>query len=298
MLESQGAEAVVDTLVMPHLRHHLAFRLYAHRLNLSQRVKAGSYELNKGMSVIDVVRMLSLGEQTPVRITFNNVRVVEQLAGRLSQQIDADSAALVSAMRSDSLAKEYGISTKEIFSLFIPNTYEVWWTITPEDLVRRIYLEHDRFWTAERDALRKGLKLSRVEVITLASIVYEETKKVDEMSRIAGVYLNRLRRGMRLQADPTVKYALGDFTIRRVLYRHLEYDSPYNTYRYKGLPPSPIALPSIAAIESVLRSESHSYLYFCARPEMDGYHNFSKSYAEHQRYAREFAAELNRRGVE
>ncbi|MFI3306411.1 MAG: endolytic transglycosylase MltG [Rikenellaceae bacterium] len=291
------AARLIDSLVKPNIRHKFAFDTYASRLNLLDRVKPGNYELKKGMDVVDIVRMLKLGEQSSVKLVFNYARGVEFLAATISKQIDADSLSLVEAMRSDSLATEFGLSSAQLVSLFIPNTYSVWWTISPEELVRRMNVESNRFWNESRESARKAMKLSRVEVMTLASIVFEETRKVDEMPRIAGVYLNRLRKRMKLQADPTVKFALGDFTIRRVLYKHLEYDSPYNTYKYRGLPPSPIATPSIAAIDSVLGAEKHNYIYFCARPEMDGYHNFAATYTQHKINARAFAAELNKRGV-
>ncbi len=296
-LSRDGGKAVIDSVVMPHISFKMAFRAYSNHLDLNERVKAGNYELRRGMSVIEIVRMLKLGEQSPIRLTFNNARSVEQLASKIASQIDADSVELVGAMRSGELASELNIDERYLFSLFIPNTYEVWWTVTPEDLVRRMSLEYNRFWTEARETKRAKLKLSREEVITLASIVYEETKQRDEMPRIAGVYLNRLRRGMKLQADPTVKYALGDFSIRRVLYHHLEHDSPYNTYKYRGLPPSSISLPSIAAIDGVLNHETHNYLYFCARPEMDGYHNFASTFEAHKRNARAFASKLNQMGV-
>ncbi len=297
-IAQRGGRAVIEEFVEPNIRHKFFFEIYAERLNLWDRVRPGNYELKKGMDVIDIVRMLKLGVQSPVRVVFNNARGIEFLAGTISKQIDADSLSILKMVKSESLAEEFGLdSAAQISSLFIPNTYEMWWTTTPEELVRRMKVESDRFWNENREVARKNLKLSRVEVITLASIVYEETRKVDEMPRIAGVYLNRLRRRMKLQADPTVKFAIGDFTIRRVLYKHLEYDSPYNTYKYRGLPPSPIATPSIAAIESVLGAEKHNYLYFCARPEMDGYHNFAASYTLHKVNARAFAAELNKRGV-
>ncbi|MFI3304419.1 MAG: endolytic transglycosylase MltG [Rikenellaceae bacterium] len=296
-LEECGGVRVIDSLLKPHIRHRVAFNIYADRMDLWDRVKPGHYELKRGMDVIDIVRMLKLGIQTPVKVVFNNARGAGYLAGMISKQIEADSLDILSAMQSSELASELKLSSEQIVSLFIPNTYELWWTITPESLVRRMRLESDRFWTSAREESRKKLNLSRVEVITLASIVYEETKRVDEMSRIAGVYLNRLRRGIKLQADPTVKYAIGDFSIRRVLYKHLEFDSPYNTYKYKGLPPAPISTPSIAAIDSVLKFEKHNYIYFCARPEMDGYHNFATTYSQHRINSKAFSDELDKLGI-
>lgn len=236
-------EEVVDSL-MPRMRHRAAFHRYARRINLPETFKAGHYLLKPGMNVIEVARMLKLGLQTPVRVTINNVRTPAQLAGKLARQLDADSAALLRVVTSERVARELGFDSVTLFSMFIPDTYELWWTTTPEELVRRMKQEYDRFWTPVRDAKRKRSGLSRLEVMTLASIVYEETRKTDEMPRIAGVYINRLRRGIPLQADPTVKYAMQDFTLRRILHRHLKTQSPYNTYIHRGLPPRRSACPA------------------------------------------------------
>lgn len=286
----------VDSL-LPRIRHQRAFGAYARRIDLERTFKPGHYVLKPGMSVIEVARMLKLGMQTPVRVTINNVRIPAQLAQKLARQIDADSAAIMRALASKELAAEVGFDTLTLFSMFIPDTYEVWWTVSPEEFVRRMKREYDRFWTPERDALRARSGLSRLEVMTLASIVYEETRKTDEMPRIAGVYINRLRRGIPLQADPTVKYAMRDFGLRRILYRHLKYPSPYNTYVNKGLPPSPICMPGKNAIDAVLNFEEHDYLFFCARPAFDGYHNFARTLREHNANARAYSAELNRRKI-
>lgn len=288
---------VVDSL-LPHLEHRRAFEIYARRIDLETKFKPGHYVLNPGMSVVEVARMLKIGMQTPVRVTINNVRTPAQLAQKLSRQLDADSAAILVALTSPALARELGFEGRSLFSMFIPNTYEFYWTVKPGDLMTRMKKEYDRFWTPERDAQRARSSLSREQVMTLASIVCEETNKTDEMPRVAGVYINRLRKGMPLQADPTVKYAIGDFTLRRILHRHLKYDSPYNTYLHAGLPPSPIAMPSVAAIDAVLGFEKHDYFYFCARPTFDGYHSFARSLSEHNVNARAYSAELNRRKIQ
>ena len=295
-----SARASYDELtdsLMPRIGHRAAFRCYARRIGLSETFKPGHYLLEPGMSVIEVARMLKLGMQTPVRVTINNVRIPAQLARKLALQIDADSAAVMRALTSKELAAEVGFDSVTLFSMFIPDTYEFYWTVTPEELVKRMKREYDGFWTPERDAKRKRSGLSRLEVMTLASIVYEETRKTDEMPRIAGVYVNRLRKGIPLQADPTVKYAMQDFGLRRILYRHLKYPSPYNTYINKGLPPSPICMPGKNAIDAVLGFEQHDYIFFCARPTFDGYHNFAKTLREHNANARAYSAELNRRKI-
>ena len=232
-----------------------------------------------------------------MRVTINNVRTAGQLAGKLARQIDADSLSVAQALASKELAAEVGFDSLTLFSMFIPDTYEFYWTVSPEELERRMKREYDRFWTPERDARRKRSGLSRLEVMTRATTVYEETRKTDEMPRIAGVYVNRLRRGIPLQADPTVKYAMQDFGLRRILYRHLKYPSPYNTYINKGLPPSPICMPGINAIDAVLNYEVHDYIFFCARPTFDGYHNFARTLSEHNANARAYSAELNRRKI-
>lgn len=278
---------VLDML-SPDMCHFGAFRLYADHIDLERTCKAGHYLLKEGMSVIDVARMLKIGEQTPVRVVINNVRIPAELAGKLARQLEADSVAFFNALTNNSLAREVGFDSLRLFSMFIPNTYEFYWTVRPEDFVRRMKREYDTFWTPARNAALDRCKMSRFEAMTLASILYEETKAVDEMPRIAGVYINRLRKGMLLQADPTVKYALQDFKLKRILHSHLKFKSPYNTYVTKGLPPSPICMPSIDAIDAVLHFEEHPYIYFCARPEFDGHHNFARTYSEHLANARAY----------
>lgn len=290
-------EALMDSL-KPSIKHHLAFDLYAERLNLKESYKVGHYVVEDGMNVIEIVRMIKLGLQTPVNVTMNNVKIPAQLAGKLAPQLEADSVELVKVFTDKELARELGFdSPLTMFSIFLPNTYEFYWTVTPRDFVDRMYKEYKRFWEGARDEKLKRTGLNRVEAATLASIVYEETRKVDEMPRVAGVYMNRLRTGMPLQADPTIKYAMQDFGLRRILNRHLKTPSPYNTYLNRGLPPSPICMPSIEAIDAVLNFEKHDYVFFCARPTFDGYHNFAKTYAEHLRNARAYQAELNKRNI-
>lgn len=279
--------------------HDAAFDFYADRISLPSSVKPGSYTLRKGMNVIEVARLLKIGSHRTVRLTLNNARTPEALAGKIARRIDADSVTVLAALRDRELAKELGFDSPEtMFSIFLPETYEVYADVAPADLVRRMKRESDRFWADEgRRAAAEREGLTPLEVMTLASIVHEETNRADEMPRIAGVYLNRLHKGMPLQADPTVKYALGDFSIKRVLLKHLQVESPYNTYINTGLPPSPIAMPDMAAIEAVLSCEHHDYYYFCARAEMDGYHNFARTLAEHNRNAAAYHRALERLNV-
>ena len=273
--------------------HRKAYDIYAQRLNLAERIKGGRYLFDKE-GVITIVRRLALGEQSPVRLIIGEARTLPQLAGKISAQIEADSATLLRAMRNKQIRKELGFVKDSTIAMFIPNTYEVYWNISPEKLLHRISREYSRFWTTERTAKLERCKLSKYEVMTLASIVYEETKFPDEMRVIAGVYINRLRGKIALGADPTIKYAIGDFTLKRVLYKHLTYRSPFNTYLNRGLPPAPICVPSIEAIDAVLNYAEHKYLYFCARPELDGRHNFARTLSEHNLNAQRYAKAVDR----
>lgn len=264
------------------LRNETAFARMARRHGLDTALKAGRYELKEGMSYVRTVRMLRLGWQVPVRVTFNNIRTPDRLAGILARKLEPDSAAWLAALTSDSLARVYGLTPQTILTLCIPNTYEFFWNTSPDTFLQRMRQESDKFWTS-RDAKLSRSGLTRQQAYILASIVYEETKRKNEMPRVAGVYVNRLKRGMPLQADPTVKYAVGDFALRRVLNRHLEVDSPYNTYKYPGLPPGPICMPSIDALDGVVDFENHDYLYFCAKDDLSGAHAFARTLAEHNR---------------
>lgn len=299
-ISSKSSYEDVVTQLQPQFKtplHRAAFDLYASRLNLSKRFRTGHYKFDEGTNVIRVARKIALGEQTPVRLVVKGARTLPQLAGRLSAQIDADSATLLSAMRNRELRKELGFVNDSIISMFIPNTYEVYWDVSPEKLMHRMKREYNAFWNKDRVAKLEHCRLSKYEVMTLASIIYEEVKTQSDMVLIAGVFINRLREGMPLQACPTVRYALGDFTIRRVLNKHLKIDSPFNTYKNTGLPPAPICIPSIVAIDAVLNYTEHNYLYFCARPEFDGRHNFARTYEEHRENARKYTEALDKRGI-
>ena len=276
------------------LLHRKAFDFYAKRLNLAERLKAGRYLLAEGESVIRVVRKLALGEQAPVKLVVGEARTLPQLAGKLSKQIEADSATLLRVMYNKQIRKELGYVKDSLVAMFIPNTYEVYWAVTPEQLLQRMKREYNAFWSVEREAKLKRCRLSKYEVMTLASIVYEETKNREEMPKIAGVYINRLRRKIALQACPTVKYAMGDFALQRILHKHLTYRSPFNTYINRGLPPAPICIPSIEAIDAVLNYTEHDYLYFCARPEFDGRHNFARTLKEHNANAQKYAKAISK----
>lgn len=273
------------------------FRVVATLRRLESPIKPGHYELRKGMTANEVVVMFRSGRQSPIDITFNNIRTMEQLAGRLGSQLDMDSALLVKYLKSDSVAAEYGFTPENFICMFVPNTYEVYKTISPSALMHRMGREYDRFWAGRDEKIeRTGLK-TREEVCTLASIVMEESSKEDEFRTIAGVYINRIKQGIQLQADPTIIFAVGDPDLRRVRQKHLEIDSPYNTYKNKGLPPGPIRMPSIAAIDAVLDYEEHGYIYFCAKPDFSGYHAFARTLAEHRKNARAYTNALNTAGI-
>ena len=261
------------------------------------RVKPGNYAIRPGDSMRDICLRLLSGNQTPVKLVLPSVRTLDRLAGAVSKQIMIDSAAVMDLLTDVRFLDSLGYTSETIPCLFIPNTYEVYWTMSPKQFVTRMVKERNAFWTPARTAKAKALGLTPNEVITLASIVDEETVKNDEKPMVAKLYLNRLKRGMLLQADPTVKFALGEFELRRILYVHLQTNSPYNTYKYAGLPPGPIRIPTISAIESVLNPANHSYLYMCAKEDFTGYHNFATTLTQHNVNARRYQQALNRRGI-
>jgi UPF0755 protein len=291
-------KAVTDLLQQKGMiLNRASFEWVAKQKQYELNVKPGRYRLTSGMSNNGLIDLLRSGKQVPLMVTFNNIRLKEELAGRIARQIEADSTALVRLLYDPSFAKKYGLTSETLPTLFIPNTYEFWWNTSAEQFVERMAKEYKAFWTEERKAKAKRIGLGQSEVSILASIVQKETNMRDEQPTVAGVYLNRLKKGMLLQADPTLVFANRDFEARRVLNRHKEIDSPYNTYRYKGLPPGPICLPDPRTIDAVLNAETHSYLYFCAKADGSGYHSFATTYNEHLRNAREFQRELNRRKV-
>jgi UPF0755 protein len=273
------------------------FRLLAERKKYVDRVKPGRYRVASGTSLNDLVNKLRSGDQDPVRITFTNIRTLPQLAGQVAKYIEADSTALIQVMRDPGTVDRLGFRSETMISVFVPNTYEFWWTTTPEEFLERMAKEYKRFWTEERKAKAKGVNLTQAEVATLASIVQAETAKPDEAPTIAGVYLNRLRIGMPLQADPTLKFALGLDSLTRILTEDLQVASPYNTYTHAGLPPGPINMPEPRYIDAVLNAQKNDYLYFCARETLDGYSNFARTYEQHLVNARRYQRALNDRGI-
>ncbi|MCB9184052.1 MAG: endolytic transglycosylase MltG [Flavobacteriales bacterium] len=261
------------------------------------RIKPGRYRIRRGMTTRAMVRMLHGGEQEPVRLTFTNIRRLEQLAGRLGRVLEPDSMAFLRVLRDPATQRTAGLDERSMIGLFLPNTYEFWWNTTPERFVERMRKEHERFWNAARTSKADALGLSPQEVSTLASIVQAETVRMADAMTIARVYLNRLRIGMPLQADPTLTFALGLDTVSRVLNADKLVDSPYNTYRNTGLPPGPINMPEPRFIDAVLDAPPHEYLYFCARADLSGFSDFSRTYEQHLVNARRYQRALNQRKI-
>jgi UPF0755 protein len=260
-------------------------------------VKPGAYKLEQGWSTSKLVNVLRSGEQSPVMLKFNSVRTLEELAGKLAKQLMCDSVSLITQFKNDSNTIRLGFIPATMPALFIPNSYSIYWTTSPSGFLNRMKREHDLFWNEARKQKAKSIGLTTDQVATLASIVQEESNKNDDRAVIAGVYLNRLKKNWPLQADPTIRFALGDFTIRRVLTTQLTVDSPYNTYKNAGLPPGPINIPEISALEAVLNFKVHDYYYFSAKEDFSGYTNFAKTLTEHNRNARKYQEALNRMKV-
>jgi len=275
-----------------------AFHWVAEQMNYPRHVYPGRYLIEDGMSTRELVQLLRSGKQTPMNFTFVKFRTKEQLAEYAGEQLEMSSRDLLLLLDDPEYLKRFnGLRPDIALTIFIPNTYELYWNIEPQDFVQRMYTEYKRFWNDNRNRQRQALRLSRLEVMTLASIVEEETNKNDEKPTVAGVYLNRVRKKWPLEADPTVKYAVGDFALRRILNKHLQTDSPYNTYLYPGIPPGPICTPSISSIDAVLNAPDHDYMFFCAKADGSGYHHFSETLAQHNAYAREYHRMLDQQGV-
>ena len=271
-----------------------SFEWLANKLDYPQYIKSGHYLISNNMNNNRLLNMLRSGSQTPVKFTFNNIRTIEQFAERVAEQMEMDSVSLLNAVKESATLKEMGFNEECTAALFIPNTYELYWNIDASDFIEKMCNEYNRFWNEERRSKAESQNMTPIEVSILASIVDKETTKVSEMPRIAGVYINRLKKNWLLQADPTLVFALGDFEIKRVLDVHKEIESPYNTYKYIGLPPGPICIPSIAAIDAVLNAEKHKFFYFCAKDDLSGYHVFARNMREHNKNAEKYRKALNK----
>lgn len=288
--------------ISKYLKSEKTFYRVAKRLDYLENKKTGRFKISKGLGNKDIISALRFNN-TPLTITFNNQERVENLAGRLSKQIYQDSISLINSFKDKIFLKENNFTTENILSMFIPNSYEVYWNIGADEIRDKMLIEYNKFWNDERSEKAKKLNLSKLQVISLASIVQKESVKVDERPTIAGVYINRLKRNMRLQADPTVIYSIKDYyknfdtIIRRVLYRDLRLNSKYNTYRINGLPPGPISMPDISSIDAVLNYENHKYIFFVADPYNPGYHLFARNLSEHNKNRRVYTRWLNSKGI-
>ena len=294
-------EDVVEEL-SPLLKDVDAFKEVAKRKGYTTRVKGGHYVLTKGMNTNDIINAIR-NKSTPIKVAFNNQERIQNLAGRIARQIEADSLSLVNAMTDPDFLDANGFNMNTAMSMYIPDSYELYWNSTAEDFRERMLRFYKRFWNATRTQKANELGLTPQQVYTLAAIVQKETAKVDERPRVAGVYINRLKIGMKLDADPTVIYALKKknndwgLVVKRVLYKDLEIDSPYNTYRNTGLPPGPIFMPDVSAIDAVLNYEKHGYYYFVADVNNFGYHKFAKTLAQHNANSEAYRWWINKQGI-
>jgi UPF0755 protein len=289
---------VVDSLHKHKMiTDEISFQFLSKWMSYPEKVKAGRYEIKPNSGNKEVLSRLRKGEQNDVRLTFNNVRLKSDLIKKMGEKFEFKTEDLVEMLRNPEACQKYGFDTTTIMCMFLPNTYFVRWTTTPEKFMDRMHDEYKKYWTDEKLQQAKAINMTPTQVAILASIVQSETNKVDEMPRVAGAYINRMAINMPLQADPTVKFAVGDFTLRRILFKHLAVVSPYNTYKVTGLPPGPIALPEPNALNAVLNYERHKYVYFCAKEDFSGYHNFAETLQEHNNNARIFQEALNKANI-
>jgi UPF0755 protein len=275
-----------------------SFNWVAEKKKYPGKIIPGKYIIPDGLNNNQLVNLLRSGEQQPVKMLLRSVRTIEELAANVSQYIEADSATLKAMLQDKDFAAKYGFTSATFLTMFLPNTYEFYWATDEEEFVVRMAREYKRFWTEDRKQKALELGLSQSEVSILASIVQsEQAAHPDERPIVAGLYLNRLRKGMRLESDPTLIHAIGDFSIKRVLNIHKQIESPYNTYKRAGLPPGPILLPELTSIDAVLNPTKHNYLFMCAKEDFSGYHNFAVSYREHVNNAKRYQQELNKRKI-
>ena len=296
LLIPKGAnfDTVWDSLrVNKIVRDELSFKFLAKLLKYKANIKEGRYVIKANMGNYEVIKKLRSGDQDPIRLTFNNIRLKKDLIHKIGNKFSFDSTALSKILEDSATAHKYGFTNETFMCMFLPNTYEVFWTTTPDELLGTMKTWYDKFWTEERKQKAKKIGLDPIKAQIMASIVEAETKKADEKPRVAGVYMNRLRDNMPLGADPTVVFAHQDFSIKRVTKALLQINSPYNTYKFTGLPPGPINLPDLASIDAVLNYEKHDYLYFCAKEDFSGYHNFAITFSDHLNNARIYQEALN-----
>ena len=290
-------EQLLDTLEAHNiLRNEETFDMVAHYMKY-KTIRVGHYTIQPGMSNVKLVRLLRAGQHYPVKFAFNNIRTLDQLANRAGKVFFFNEEELSKLLHDSLFLHQYGMNVATCPCLFIPNSYEMYYDITPEGFVEKFHQYYQQFWNEKRLKQAEEIGLTPVEVATLASIVEEENHRPQEKAIIAGLYINRLHKNMLLQSDPTVKFALGDFARQRILLADLKVDSPYNTYKYKGLPPGPIRFPEGSTMDSVLHYTHHNYLYMCAKEDLSGYHNFTSSAAVHQQNANRYRKALNARNI-
>ena len=274
----------------------LSFSFLSKLMEYQENIKIGAYKVKMNMSNYEMITMLRSGNQTPIKLTFTYARKIEDLAEKITTKLKMTKDDLLNYLN-ENINNYSGFKKTDIISIFLPDTYEVYWNISPEKLTNKMYSEYKKFWNEERLSKLDKINLNQKEAIVLASIVASESRMLDEADRIAGLYINRLNRNMRLQADPTLIFAANDFTIRRVLNKHKKINSPYNTYIHRGLPPGPIRLASKKYIDAVLNYEKHNYIYMCAKEDFSGYHAFATNLSDHNRNAKKFQIALNRRKI-
>jgi len=289
---------VIATLQKEQILNNLAsFELLAKQAGLDKKIKPGKYKINKNTSNYDLVKMLRNGQQEPVKLVINKFRTQDDVLKFVGEKTEADTQVLRQLMNDNNYLSQFGLNANTSINVFLPDTYEVWWNTSASGLFEKMAGYYKKYWTEERKAKAKAQNLTIPQVITIASIVEEETNKNDEKSTVASVYINRLNKGMRLQADPTVKFALNDFSIKRITGAHTSFASPYNTYQNVGLPPGPICTPSQKSIDAVLNAKQTDYIYFCAKEDFSGYHSFATNYEEHLQNARRYHKALNERNI-
>ena len=274
----------------------LSFSFLSKLMEYQENIKIGAYKVKMNMSNYEMITMLRSGNQTPIKLTFTYARKIEDLAEKITTKLKMSKDDLLNYLN-ENINNYSGFKKTDIISIFLPDTYEVYWNISPKKLTNKMYSEYKKFWNEERLSKLDKINLNQKEAIVLASIVASESRMLDEADRIAGLYINRLNRNMRLQADPTLIFAANDFTIRRVLNKHKKIKSPYNTYIHRGLPPGPIRLASKKYIDAVLNYEKHNYIYMCAKEDFSGYHAFATNLSDHNRNAKKFQIALNRRKI-
>lgn len=296
--DDDTADSVFAKLSPLSSGHSMAgFRAMSRHSGYEKKIRSGRYAIRPGEISFTVFRHMRNGQQTPLSLTIPESRTTERLAGSLAHKLMLDSTTIAKSLADSAFCAKYGYDTATIPALFVPDTYDVYWNISMDKLMERMQKEHDRFWNEERTAKAKSMGMNPVEITTLASIIDEETANNSEKPMIAGMYYNRLKAGMPLQADPTVKFALKDFGLRRIYHKQLATESPYNTYKNTGLPPGPIKIASVAGIDAVLNHADHDYLYMCAKEDFSGTHNFASTYEEHLRNAAKYTKALNERGI-